>query len=40
MAIIKRMWGVGICPTCETVSSVDRIEDLEERGRIKVTRAA
>jgi hypothetical protein len=40
MAIIKKMWQVATCPTCDTVLSVDRIQDLEERGRIKVTRAA
>jgi hypothetical protein len=40
MAIIKKMWQVGTCPTCDTVLSVDRIQDLEERGRIRVTRPA
>lgn len=37
MAIIKKMWQVGTCPTCNAVLNVDRIQDLEERGRIKVT---
>ena len=37
MAIIKRMWRVAECPTCETVLDIERIEDLEERGKIRVT---
>ncbi|MGA2307496.1 MAG: hypothetical protein ABSH29_25410 [Acidimicrobiales bacterium] len=37
MAMIKRMWQVVACPTCDSVLSIDRIDDLEERGRIKVT---
>jgi hypothetical protein len=37
MAIIKKMWSVGTCPTCDTVLSIDRIQGLEEQGRIKVT---
>jgi hypothetical protein len=40
MAIIKKMWQVAVCPTCDTVLGVERIEDLEERGRIRVTRPA
>jgi hypothetical protein len=37
MTIIKKMWRAAACPTCDSVLSVDRIEDLEERGRIRVT---
>ena|ERR1019366_112296 len=37
MAIIKKMWSVGTCSTCDTVLSIDRIQGLEEQGRIKVT---
>jgi len=37
MAIIKRMWRVAECSTCETVLDMERIEDLEERGKIRVT---
>jgi hypothetical protein len=37
MAIIKKSWAVGTCPTCDTVLRASRIDDLEERGRIKVT---
>jgi hypothetical protein len=38
MTVIKKMWAVATCPTCDTVLRVDRIEDLEKRGRIRLTR--
>ena len=37
MVIIKKMWRVAECPTCETVLDMERIEDLDERGKIRVT---
>jgi hypothetical protein len=40
MAIIKRMWSVGTCPTCDTVLDIERMDGLEERGRITVTYGA
>jgi hypothetical protein len=39
MAIIKRMWRVTECPTCETVLDMERIDDLEEQGKVRVTEA-
>ena len=40
MAIIKKSWAVGTCPTCDTVLGVARMTGLDEQGRIKVTYAA
>jgi hypothetical protein len=37
MVIIKRMWRAAECPTCETVLDMQRIDDLEGRGKIRVT---